>query len=95
MHSIAKGVCVLAAALAADDGLIRLDDTVATLLPDHELGEGVAHITLRHLLSMSSGIDLPWSETLMTDWPDLAGSSCDGHHAAACSSTPTRAPTPP
>lgn len=72
VHSIAKGVCVLAAALAADDGLIRLDDTVATLLPDHELGEGVAHITLRHLLSMSSGIDLPWSETMMTDWPDLS-----------------------
>lgn len=72
VHSIAKGVCVLATALAADDGLIRRDDAVAALLPDHELGDGVAQVSLRHLLSMSSGIDLPWSETMMTDWPDLA-----------------------
>lgn len=72
VHSIAKGVCVLAVGMAVDEGLIRPDDTVSKLLPDHELGEGVERVTLRHLLSMSSGIDLPWSETLMTDWPDLA-----------------------
>lgn len=72
VHSIAKGVCVLAAGIAVDDGLIRLDEPVAALLPDHELGEGTAEVTLEHLLTMTSGIDLPWSETLMTDWPDLA-----------------------
>lgn len=27
---------------------------------------------MRHLLTMTSGVDLPWSETLLTDWPDLA-----------------------
>jgi len=72
VHSAAKGVCVLAAALAADDGLISLDEPVADLVPHIAVGAGVEEVTLRHLLTMSSGIDLPWSETMMTDWPDLA-----------------------
>lgn len=72
VHSVAKGVCVLAAGLAADEGAVSLDMPVGTYLPDFELGAGVEDVTLRHLLSMTSGIDLPWSETLMTDWPDLA-----------------------
>jgi CubicO group peptidase (beta-lactamase class C family) len=75
IHSAAKGVCVLAAGIAADEGLISFDEPVATYLegiPGIELGEGVEQVTLRHLLSMSSGIDLPWSETMMTDWPDLS-----------------------
>jgi CubicO group peptidase (beta-lactamase class C family) len=72
VHSIAKGVCVLAAAIAVDEGAISFDEPVGTSLPDFELGDGVDEVTLRHLLTMSSGIDLPWSETLMTDWPDLA-----------------------
>lgn len=72
IHSIAKGVCVLAAAIAADEGLIRLDTPVVHYLPGIPIGAGVERVTLRHLLSMSSGIDLPWSPTMMTDWPDLA-----------------------
>jgi len=72
VHSAAKGVCVLAAALAADDGLISIDEPVAALVPHIAVGAGVEKVTLRHLLTMSSGIDLPWSETMMTDWPDLA-----------------------
>lgn len=72
VHSVAKGVCVLAAAIAADDGVIHFDEPVIASLPDFEYGDGVDEVTLRHLLTMSSGVDLPWSETLMTDWPDLA-----------------------
>ncbi|QYG10724.1 serine hydrolase [Microbacterium sp. PAMC22086] len=72
VHSIAKGVCVLAAGMAADDGAVSLDEPVSTYLPGFELGEGNDEVTLRHLLSMTSGVDLPWSETMMTDWPDLA-----------------------
>lgn len=72
VHSVAKGVCVLAAGLAADEGAVSFDVPVGTYLPDFELGEGVENVTLRDLLSMTSGIDLPWSETMMTDWPDLA-----------------------
>lgn len=77
IHSAAKGLCVLAAAIAADEGLVDLDAPVSDLvtgtdLGDTPLGEGVDRVTLRHLLSMSSGVDFPWSETMMTDWPDLA-----------------------
>lgn len=73
VHSVAKGVCVLAAGFAADEGLVDLDVPISTFLPGFALGTGVDEVTLRHLLSMSSGIDFPWSETMMTDWPDLAG----------------------
>lgn len=72
IHSAAKAVCVLAAGIAADEGRVSLDEPVVSALPEVRPGAGVERVTLRHLLSMSSGIDLPWSETLMTDWPDLA-----------------------
>lgn len=72
IQSVAKGVCVLAAGIAADEGLISVDAPVTASLPGWELGAGVEKVTLRDLLTMSSGIDLPWSETMMTDWPDLA-----------------------
>jgi CubicO group peptidase (beta-lactamase class C family) len=72
IYSAAKGVCVLAAGIAADEGLVDADVPVAEYVPDIRFGAGAAGVTLRHLLSMSSGIDLPWSETMMTDWPDLA-----------------------
>ncbi|MFJ4252864.1 serine hydrolase domain-containing protein [Microbacterium sp. NPDC090003] len=72
IQSVAKGVCVLAAGIADAEGLVSVDAPVADSLPGWELGPGVAEVTLRDLLTMSSGIDLPWSETMMTDWPDLA-----------------------
>lgn len=72
IHSVAKGICVLAAGIASDEGVVSLDEPVSTYLPDFELGQGVDEVTLRHLLTMTSGVDLPWSDTLMTDWPDLA-----------------------
>jgi CubicO group peptidase (beta-lactamase class C family) len=75
VHSVAKGVCALAAGIAADEGLLSLDEPVAAWLPGvgpDDLGDGVDRVTLRHLLSMTSGVDLPWTPTLMTDWPDLA-----------------------
>lgn len=72
IHSAAKAVCVLAAGIAADEGIISLDASVSTLVQGIEFGDGVDTITLRHLLTMTSGVDFPWSETMMTDWPDLA-----------------------
>lgn len=72
VHSVAKGICVLAAGIASDEGAISLDEPVSTSLPDFALGHRVDEVTLRHLLTMTSGVDLPWSDTLMTDWPDLA-----------------------
>ncbi|GAA2981599.1 CubicO group peptidase (beta-lactamase class C family) [Microbacterium terrae] len=72
IHSAAKGICVIAAGIAADEGMLSFDEPIADAFPGVALGDGVDQITLRQLLSMSSGIDLPWSETMMTDWPDLA-----------------------
>lgn len=72
IHSAAKGVCVLATGIAADDGLVDVDEPIADALPRFEFGDGVEQVTLRHLLTMTSGIDMPWSATELTDWPDLA-----------------------
>jgi CubicO group peptidase (beta-lactamase class C family) len=72
IHSVSKGVCVLAAGIASDEGVFDIDAPVGEYLPDITLGEGVEAVTVRHLLAMTSGIDLPWSPTMMTDWPDLA-----------------------
>lgn len=72
IQSVAKGVCVLAAGIASDEGLLDFDHPVAGILGVSPLGDGAEEVTLRHLLTMTSGIDLPWSETMLTDWPDLA-----------------------
>ena len=66
IHSVAKAVAVLAVGIADDEGLVTLDTAVGDLLPT------TRDLTLRHLLTMTSGIDFPYSETMMTDWPDLA-----------------------
>ena len=72
IHSVAKGVCVLATGLADAEGLVSLDASIVEYVPELAVGDGAERITLRRLLSMTSGVDLAWSETLMTDWPDLA-----------------------
>ncbi|MBA8992005.1 CubicO group peptidase (beta-lactamase class C family) [Curtobacterium pusillum] len=72
VHSAAKGVCVLATGIAADDGLVDVDVPIATYLPDVAFGAGTDAVTLRHLLTMTSGVDMPWTATELTDWPDLA-----------------------
>lgn len=64
IHSVAKAVSVLAAGVAADEGLVSLDEPID---PARE-----RDLTLRRLLTMTSGVDFPWSPTLTTDWPDLA-----------------------
>lgn len=83
IHSVSKAVCVLAAALAEAEGKVSLDAPLASYVDGVAFGAGVGDRTLRHLLTMSSGIDLPWSETMMTDWPDLAheflGRDAAGH----------------
>jgi CubicO group peptidase (beta-lactamase class C family) len=72
IQSVAKGVCVLAAGMACDEGVFDVDVPVARYLPDAELGTGVEHVTTRHLLTMTSGIDLPWTDTQFEDVPDVA-----------------------
>lgn len=60
IYSVSKGVCALAVGMAIDEGLLSLESTVPELLPAMELGAGVETVTIRHLLSMSSGIDFAW-----------------------------------
>ncbi|WP_134196104.1 serine hydrolase domain-containing protein [Curtobacterium sp. PhB25] len=72
IHSVAKGVGVLAVGIAADDGLVDIDIPVSQYLPEVAFGTGTDEVTLRHLLTMTSGVDMPWSATELRDWPDLA-----------------------
>jgi CubicO group peptidase (beta-lactamase class C family) len=72
IYSASKGVCALAVGMAVDDGILALDTTVAELLPSFDLGDGVDRVTLRHLLTMTSGIDFEWFGDQPVPWPDLA-----------------------
>lgn len=72
LYSVSKGVSALAAGIAVDEGVLTLDTTVAEALPGIELGAGVERVTLRHLLTMSSGIDFQWFGDQPVPGPDLA-----------------------
>ncbi|MFF1876690.1 serine hydrolase domain-containing protein [Leifsonia sp. NPDC058230] len=72
LYSVSKGVCAIAAGIAIDEGVIALDATVPDTLPGVTLGDGVEGVTLRHLLTMTSGIDFPWFADEAVPWPDLA-----------------------
>jgi CubicO group peptidase (beta-lactamase class C family) len=72
LYSVSKGVCALAVGMAVDAGLLTLDLRVGDVFPGPALGDGVADVTLRHLLTMTSGIDFPWFGHEPIPWPDLA-----------------------
>ncbi|MBB2975933.1 CubicO group peptidase (beta-lactamase class C family) [Microbacterium endophyticum] len=72
LYSVSKGVCVLAIGIAIDEGLISLETGVAEALPHFTLGAGAESVTLRHLLTMSSGIDFEWFADSPVTSPDLA-----------------------
>jgi CubicO group peptidase (beta-lactamase class C family) len=59
LYSLSKGVCAIAAGIAIEERLLTLDTTVAEVLPDLVSGDAVEQVSLRHLLSMTSGIDFP------------------------------------
>jgi len=98
VHSVAKGVCVLAAGAASDAGLFDVDAPVAGYLPELATGDGVDAVTTRHLLAMTSGIEAPWSPTWTTDVPDVAAAFLAGpaprrafHYSSASTYTAMRA----
>ncbi|MGO4300998.1 serine hydrolase domain-containing protein [Leifsonia sp. RAF41] len=72
LYSVSKGVSALAAGIAVDEGILSLDTTVSEALPGLELGDGVDQVTLRHLLTMSSGIDFVWFGDQPVPGRDLA-----------------------
>lgn len=69
IYSVSKGVSVLAAGIAFDEGLLTPAFRLGQLLPDLSLGEGVDGVSIEHLLSMTSGIDFSWFEG--DPWPDI------------------------
>ena len=54
--SITKTMVGLCAMAAVDDGKLRLDDRIGTLLPDVTFSGPIDGVTVRHLLTHSSGI---------------------------------------
>lgn len=72
IYSASKGVCALAIGIAVDEGILTLDSTVPELLPGMQLGAGVGAVSIRHLLTMTSGIDFAWFGHEPVVWPDLA-----------------------
>jgi CubicO group peptidase (beta-lactamase class C family) len=72
LFSLSKGVCALAVGMAVDEGLLTLSTTVGGAFPGFDLGDGVAEITLRDFLTMTSGIDFLWFGHEPAPWPDLA-----------------------
>lgn len=72
LYSVSKGVCALAAGMAVDEGIISFDTTLGEVFRDAQLGDGTAGVTLRHLLTMTSGIDFEWFGDDEVVWPDLA-----------------------
>lgn len=72
VYSVSKGVSALAAGMAVDERIMTLDTRVAETLPRLRLGRGVEDVTLRHLLTMTSGIDFEWFGGQEAPWPDLA-----------------------
>ena len=71
--SVTKSVTALLVGIAADRGLLRIDEPLAAFFPEHAQGpdaEKLSRVTLRHLLTLSSGFDRRGLGT-DTDYPDF------------------------
>jgi CubicO group peptidase (beta-lactamase class C family) len=62
VYSVSKTFTSVAIGIARADGLLDLEDPVLTHLPEFKASaaEGVEELTIRHLLSMTAGIDFRW-----------------------------------
>ncbi|MGC4939810.1 serine hydrolase domain-containing protein [Kribbella sp. DT2] len=62
IFSVSKTFTSVAIGMARADGLLDLDDLVLTYLPEFKstAADGVEELTIRHLLSMTAGIDFRW-----------------------------------
>lgn len=72
IYSASKGVCPLALGMAIDEGILSLETPVPELLPQTQLGSGIDTVTVRYLLTESSGIDFSWFSDEPAPWADLA-----------------------
>jgi CubicO group peptidase (beta-lactamase class C family) len=64
IYSVSKTFTSVAVGIARADGLLDLDDPVLTHLPEFKntAAEGVEELTIRHLLTMTAGIDYRWED---------------------------------
>ncbi|HEY0687658.1 MAG TPA: serine hydrolase domain-containing protein [Kribbella sp.] len=64
VYSVSKTFTSVAVGIARADGLLDLEDPVLTHLPEFRAtaAEGVEELTIRHLLSMTAGIDFRWDD---------------------------------
>jgi CubicO group peptidase (beta-lactamase class C family) len=76
--SVAKSFASALVGIAIDEGVIALDDPITDYIPELKArGAGFERITIRHLISMSSGLryeeeGTPWSDDTETYYaPDL------------------------
>jgi CubicO group peptidase (beta-lactamase class C family) len=76
--SVAKSFASAIVGIAVEDGVFALDDSITDYIPElKERGRGFERITIRHLISMSSGLryeeqGTPWSDDTETYYaPDL------------------------
>ncbi|WP_165956862.1 serine hydrolase domain-containing protein [Kribbella antibiotica] len=62
IYSVSKTFTSVAVGMAWAEGFLELDDPVLAHLPEFKstAAEGVEELTVRHLLSMTSGIELRW-----------------------------------
>ncbi|HST46192.1 MAG TPA: serine hydrolase domain-containing protein [Luteimonas sp.] len=88
LFSISKGFSCLIAAAAVDDGLLAWDEPVSRVLPDWQSRNGRSTITVRDLLSLSSGLDPSRGDA--SDSDQLARQSVQAALAAAVLAPPGR-----
>ena len=70
LWSVSKGTVSAATGIALDEGLITLDEKIVDIFPQYvpaDPGENLPKVTLRHLLTMSSGLSNP---LFFCDGPD-------------------------
>ncbi|MFB6725037.1 serine hydrolase domain-containing protein [Kribbella sp. NPDC056345] len=86
IYSVSKTFTSVAVGIARAEGLLGLDDPVLTHLPEFAstAAAGVETMTVRHLLSMTAGVDLTWDD------PDLdhPGDPAQAFLATTLSSAP-------
>jgi len=75
VYSCSKTVTALALGMALDEGLVSLDDFLIDHLgqPGGHVADGVAAITLRHLIHMTDGSSFTGFEPEQASAPDRAG----------------------
>jgi CubicO group peptidase (beta-lactamase class C family) len=64
VHSVAKTFTAVAVGIARDEGVLDLDDSALSHLPEFaaDAAPGAERITVRHLLNMTAGNDYRWED---------------------------------